>query len=354
MEKENWLVTVMEAAESACRDADSLAEFLQVMASHHTLTPDNVLLLHMQMPEATEVGGYRAWTEHYHRELSTNAKPLLILRPAVVKGTDVKLETGAEGDVISDKPVEYEVEQIVYRPVHLYDISQTVPDDDSTDVIAEYPLSEDEIISAFRALTDCEVLPGETGSKLVRYDAENNCLELLTDSKQLIAAGLVSALTEMEAKRVLPDTDKMYLGLVCECASEVVLTINHIEHKKNILLYDAWNSDDGKAPEQYLELHNQVYWTARRVQARLRTAVNKPMSLDFGETCLVNQLMTDTDWDAQVARLESIKNHTRIPVLVEEARSLAEKLETMDEDKLKKLYEDRCQHRVLTQPIYRI
>lgn len=350
----DWFDAVKNAAENVCKDTDTLVMCLHAMAAHPNLTPENTILLQMQNPDATEVGGYRAWTEQYNRKINPDAKPLVLLRPTIIQKTDIRFPTDEDGGEVIDKAQEFACEGIGFTAVNLYDISQTKAEDDSKDVIKDYPLTADEIIAAFRALTDCEVLPAEVGDKPVCYDYEENSLKVGTDNKPLIAAVLVKALAKSEAEKVLPDIDKLYIGLVSEAAAEVVLTINELQHTTDILLFNAWRGDDGKSAEMYLEMLGQIYWTARRVMFRLRTAVGKPISLDFGETCLVNELLVDTDYAGCIKRIETLMQHTGIPVLIEQARSLKEKLKLMNREKLDILYADRCNHRVWTQPVYRI
>ena len=71
-----WKETLLTEAVAGCKDTAALKETLKAMAAHPSLSPDNVLLLRMQMPNATAVGGYKAWTEWYRRTLPRDVKPI--------------------------------------------------------------------------------------------------------------------------------------------------------------------------------------------------------------------------------------------------------------------------------------
>lgn len=348
----DWKETLLTEAAAGCRDTSALKETLKAMAAHPSLSPDNVLLLRMQMPNATAVGGYKAWTEWYRRTLPRDVKPVVLLKPTVGVGKDAYITEDAEQNAVSGKSVEFATTCIGYEPVHLYDISQTVPDDNSEDVKDQYPLTPDDIVTGFRSLMDCDIATVSETGKLAYYNAEKNTLELATENKSLIAEAAICGLTRFEAERRLPDADKLYVGLVAECAASVLLRINAIEPSSDILFFAAWNGADGKNPEQYLELLNQIYWTSRRAMARLRYAANQPVSFDFDEVCLLNQLMTSNNKERLTEQIRELVKHTEVPVLIEAANNLCEKLDMFDDTKVKQIYEDRCNRKILTQPIY--
>ena len=348
----DWKETLLTEAAAGCKDTAALKEILKAMAAHPSLSPDNVLLLRMQMPNATAVGGYKAWTEWYRRTLPRDVKPVVLLKPTVGLGKDAYVTEDAEQNVVSDKSVEFATTCIGYAPVHLYDISQTIPDDGSEDVKDQYPLTLDDIVTGFRSLMDCDIATVSETGKLAYYNAEKNTLELATESKNLIAEAAICGLARFEAERRLPDTNKLYVGLVAECAANVLLRINAIEPSNDIFFFAAWNGAEGKNPEQYLELLNQIYWTSRRAMTRLRYAANQPVSFDFDEVCLLNQLMTSNNKERLMEQLRELVKHTEVPVLIEAANNLCEKLDMFDDAKVRQIYEDRCNRKILTQPIY--
>lgn len=351
----DWKTPLLTEAKEACKDTAALKETLRTMAVHPSLSPDNVLLLRMQMPNATAVGGYKAWTEWYHRTLPLDAKPLVLLKPTVGVGKDAYIKVDAEQNAVSEKSVEYATNRIDYAPVHLYDVSQSEPvDDASEDVEDKYPLSPDDIVTGFRTLMDCDIVTVSEAGKLARYDAEKNVLELATENKNLIAEAAICGLTQFEAERRLSDADKLYVGLVAECAANVLLHINSIEPSNDILLFAAWNGAEGKNPEQYLELLNQIYWTSRRAMARLRNAVSQPVSFDFHEVCMLNQLMTNSNKDRLIEQIRELVKHTEVPVLIEAANNLCDKFDLLNDAKVRQIYEDRNNQKILTQPVYKI
>ena len=94
--------------------------YLQVMSKFHTYSANNQVLIAMQMPEATAVAGYNSWIRNFDRHVKRGEKSITILAPMKVK---IKIDTDrrdADGKIIQE-----ERETIKFRPVSVFDVSQT-------------------------------------------------------------------------------------------------------------------------------------------------------------------------------------------------------------------------------------
>lgn len=100
--------------------SDKYISYLQVMSKFHTYSANNQILIAMQMPEATVVAGYNSWMRNFDRHVKRGEKSITILAPMKVK---IKIDTDrrdADGKVIQE-----ERETIKFRPVPVFDVSQT-------------------------------------------------------------------------------------------------------------------------------------------------------------------------------------------------------------------------------------
>lgn len=349
---------IYPAAEQCCQNKKSLSGMLDLMAKHPSLTPDNVLLLQQQMPEATAVGGYNAWLNGFDRKVKLDAVPIVLLKPTVCKVHDYKMEEDEEGVVADEngevKSNEYTTEGVEYLPVHLYDISQTVPCEKTPDVDTPYLLTPVDIIVGCRDALKCDVeYTEDKTSRLVQYDVIAKKLIIATKEESVIAKECVNLLCLKAAEARTGRNDKLYLRLVAECAAEVVCRVNQIKTGDKIKCLELWNKD--KNPEQCLEMLNQVSLASRNVLSQLRQATNHPVLLDFDETCLLNQVLDQPNATIVRHRLSRLAKHTSIPILVEAIRSLQSKLMYFEaSSQVGKVYKDRLDHRIMTLPVYRI
>lgn len=95
----------------ALRTSEQWAAYLAFCGSFHRYSPNNLLLIMMQFPEASQVAGYRAW-QAKGRQVIKGAKSIRILGTGTVKVTEDDEET-VEG------------KRRVYFPVSVFDICQT-------------------------------------------------------------------------------------------------------------------------------------------------------------------------------------------------------------------------------------
>lgn len=119
-EKLKQTLDKLEAGVMEFFTSDKYISYLQVMSKFHTYSANNQILIAMQMPEATIVAGYNSWMRNFDRHVKRGEKSITILAPMKVK---IKIDTDrrdADGKVIQE-----ERETIKFRPVSVFDVSQT-------------------------------------------------------------------------------------------------------------------------------------------------------------------------------------------------------------------------------------
>ena len=119
-EKMKQTLDKLEAGVMEFFTSDKYISYLQVMSKFHTYSANNQILIAMQMPEATAVAGYNSWMRNFDRHVKRGEKSITILAPMKVK---IKIDTDrrdADGKIIQE-----ERETIKFRPVSVFDVSQT-------------------------------------------------------------------------------------------------------------------------------------------------------------------------------------------------------------------------------------
>ena len=130
-EKLNEITASIEQGIKELFQSDKYAQYLRTMSRFHTYSSRNVILIHMQRPNATVVAGFNAWKNKFQRHVKKGERGITILAPTPFKKTveDKKLDpvTNApmvdkDGNVIMEEKV---IEIPMFRPVKVFDVSQT-------------------------------------------------------------------------------------------------------------------------------------------------------------------------------------------------------------------------------------
>ena len=105
--------------------------YLSVMSRFHRYSVNNTMLIYMQKPDATLVAGYNKWKDQFERHVKSGEHGITIIAPTPFKKKDRGTEAGpghqspildAEGKAVME---EQEVEIPMFRPVKVFDVSQT-------------------------------------------------------------------------------------------------------------------------------------------------------------------------------------------------------------------------------------
>lgn len=115
-------------------DSEEYKRYLDTMGKFHGYSYNNCMLIHLQMPTATMVAGYRVWQDKFNRQVRKGEKGITIFapNPYKVKVKTVKCDDNGKPILDSEgKPIEEEVERKKqsYRAVTVFDISQTEGDE---------------------------------------------------------------------------------------------------------------------------------------------------------------------------------------------------------------------------------
>lgn len=129
-EKIQELLKRIETGSKEVFTNENYRNFLSMMSKFHRYSVRNCILISMQKPNATYVAGFHAWQKNFHRHVKKGEKGIQILGYMPHKFKEVVPKTDQHGKPIHDasgKPVTEEVEHIIpyYRPVYVYDVSQT-------------------------------------------------------------------------------------------------------------------------------------------------------------------------------------------------------------------------------------
>ena len=112
-------------------ESDKYMRYLSVMSRFHRYSVNNTMLIYMQKPDATLVAGYNKWKNQFERHVKKGEHGITIIAPTPFKKKieEQKLDPDtkapmldADGKVIME---EREVEIPMFRPVKVFDVSQT-------------------------------------------------------------------------------------------------------------------------------------------------------------------------------------------------------------------------------------
>ena len=130
-EKLNEITASIEQGIKELFQSEKYAQYLRTMSRFHSYSSRNVILIHMQRPDATLVAGFNAWKNKFQRHVKKGEKGITILAPTPFKKKieEQKLDpvtntpmVDKNGDVIMEEKV---IEIPMYRPVKVFDVSQT-------------------------------------------------------------------------------------------------------------------------------------------------------------------------------------------------------------------------------------
>ena len=112
-------------------ESEKYMRYLSVMSRFHRYSVNNTMLIYMQRPDATLVAGYNKWKNQFERHVKRGEHGITIIAPTPFKKKieEQKLDPDTkapmldqDGKVIME---EREVEIPMFRPVKVFDVSQT-------------------------------------------------------------------------------------------------------------------------------------------------------------------------------------------------------------------------------------
>jgi antirestriction protein ArdC len=105
--------------------SDAWKTTLQVAARFHTYSPNNVLLIAAQRPDATRVAGYRAWAQ-LGRQVRKGEHGIAILAP-VLRRADQDAPTSTDSSQPRASAEDVTTRRVLsgFRVAHVFDVAQT-------------------------------------------------------------------------------------------------------------------------------------------------------------------------------------------------------------------------------------
>ncbi len=100
-----------------------LSECLRAMSRFHTYSFGNVLLIATQRPAATQVAGWRGWSE-VGRRIKQGEKGILIFAPILSEPKKVETQPSEERES-NGEVARPQIELLGFRPVRVFDVAQT-------------------------------------------------------------------------------------------------------------------------------------------------------------------------------------------------------------------------------------
>lgn len=137
------------------RNSDRYREYLRSLSRFHNYSLNNTLLILSQYPEATLVAGFNTWKKVFNRTVIKGMKAIKILAPYYVQHTFIKNETDENGFT---KPVEKKISITRYRPVNVFDVSQT-EGDKIPSIIDELKGSSDVSMALIESINEISKIP---------------------------------------------------------------------------------------------------------------------------------------------------------------------------------------------------
>ena len=84
-ERVNALLGRLEDGINSLFESDKYKEYLNVMSKFHNYSFNNLMLIYMQKPDATNIAGYTNWDKSFHRHVKKGEKAIKIIAPEFFK-----------------------------------------------------------------------------------------------------------------------------------------------------------------------------------------------------------------------------------------------------------------------------
>ena len=112
-------------------DSEKYRNYLRTMSRFHSYSFNNTMLIHMQRPDATHVAGFNRWKNQFGRHVKKGERGITIIAPTPYKKKieEIKRDPDTKAPILDNNGQavleEKEVEIPLFRPVKVFDVSQT-------------------------------------------------------------------------------------------------------------------------------------------------------------------------------------------------------------------------------------
>ena len=120
----------LEAGIKGIFDSEQYKSYLKTLAKFHNYSFNNCMLIALQKPDASHVGGFNFWKDEMKRPVMKGEKGIKILAPAPFKTTKTVDAVDAKGKPVFGKDgkrekMEQEITVPAFKIVSVFDVSQT-------------------------------------------------------------------------------------------------------------------------------------------------------------------------------------------------------------------------------------
>lgn len=218
-ERVNALLSQLENGIKEMFESDGYKEYLNVMSRFHNYSYNNLALIYMQYPEATNIAGFESWKRSFHRYVKKGEKAIKIIAPEFIKREVEVTKKDSQGNVIYDesgKPVKDKKiqEYISYRITNVFDVSQTEGEElpSITHKLNSDVADFDAIVKAIEDVSPVPIyLKSYEGKSNGYYDSEKKEIHVQPDMSE---AQIIKTMLHEVAHSILHDKE---LG---ECKTE--------------------------------------------------------------------------------------------------------------------------------------
>ena len=161
------LTDKLEAGVKDVFESGNYMEYLKTMSKFHRYSFRNVILIYMQFPEASAVAGFQSWKKNFERTVKKGEHGIQIFAPFMVNELVLRDKMDKQTmkpiigpDGMPEKEWAFEKRK-TYRPVYVFDISQTegkeLPTYTVGELTGDVPFY-DRLFSAIEQLSPVEIV----------------------------------------------------------------------------------------------------------------------------------------------------------------------------------------------------
>ena len=305
-------------------DANEYKNFLELASRFPNFNLYNLLLLNYQMPGATLVAGQNAWRDNYNLQVKDDERAICLLRPTLLDDnktlgySQIAVFDVSQLDRMPElKKEEFSIPEFyneVTNRTFSYD-NQGFLDDE------EYKVLDDEIIIKEHAHLSAEENERNASKQILMSFIDNDCgLRNVTVEEKLVVKSVKYILT-------------MRYGLEPDAISSVFIPAGFKASKKDALQF----------LNNILSITNEII---EQIEHRAYVEFN------FAELAFIN-LLIDAECEEDYDDLLELEIENDDEFLNMARAKLIDKLEYLSEIDFQRIFADRQNNKMLTQPPYR-
>lgn len=132
MQEKNEILqgVLVQSVSETMNNGTNFKAWLDTVSRFPKYSVNNSILVYLQKPEASLVCGYKQWEKDFERHVNKGEKGITIMAPSPYKKKILVQEADSEGHLLfnedgSKKLIEVEKQMLGFKPVKVFDVSQT-------------------------------------------------------------------------------------------------------------------------------------------------------------------------------------------------------------------------------------